>query len=141
MQISRVFAIIILLYVFLLICACSSGDRASASDAVCAGSIPVRRTSTEPVLPTTGALAGSLTRIGNDSCTSLTALLLFLSQSYSGEHPRANHVVARELAPIFQMTYCDIAYGTVICLVQITQHRACAPDHGGARKLAYRYRK
>ena len=44
MQISRVFAIIILLYVILLICACSSEDRASASDAVCAGSTPVRRT-------------------------------------------------------------------------------------------------
>ena len=30
-------------------CACSSGDRASASDAVCAGSIPVRRTNWQPV--------------------------------------------------------------------------------------------
>ena len=31
-----------------VICACSSVDRAVASDAMCGGSIPLRRTSGEP---------------------------------------------------------------------------------------------
>ena len=67
-----------------------------------AGSTPATGTSTVPVRPTTLTLAGSLTIIRKDSCTSLTAQLVCGNDNRKNSACAPDHVDARRLTHYYQ---------------------------------------
>ena len=84
-----------------------------------AGTITVK---TVPVRPTTPSLAGSLTFIRKESCTSLTAQLVCRHNNCKNSACAPDHAVARRLAHFHQKRKLYIAYGTFINSVQLNSN-------------------